>query len=498
MSARRRPHRTAPLVGVALAGALILAACSSPGAKSSGSINTAPRDTSSGTLSILDYPNIWEGFTKASASGASAISSWYTYYHDVWEHYLPNTVINESTVPNETSEVERTILGVSSGNPPDLIGVGTQLPVLVQKGALMNLDPYFKAYGLSPSDFLPALSRYARYNGSWYAMPAVNLPTMEDVMFVPSYVAAAGLNPSSPPRTFAAMFAMTKKVTKFSPSGALERIGFDLVLPSGEAADPGLTAGAAGAFQEEAGLFCDNPGITWSSKTGYNFTSPCFERFVKYLQTVIDFYGGYNNYLKFMAGDPGPWSCSPNDYFNKGKILYAISAFWAGIQSDRCYPTQYEFSYAPTGTGTMSSLSAVESTAWMLAIPKGAPDPGLAFKFWYDTLYLNAQLDGPTTNGYLSARQEKPWIQNLVSVESKVRTQKGFPGNPITSYENILGTEGALANFAFPQSPVTAQYDQAATTAVNAVLYHQKSITAAMQSAQSYIEGVERSAGVPS
>jgi multiple sugar transport system substrate-binding protein len=485
-------HRslTATLVVTAVA----LAGCGGSSAVSSGPVNTSPVDTASGTLSILDYPNVWEGFTKASASGSSAISSWYSYFGKIWQHDFPRVTIQESTVPNEATEVERTILGVSAGNPPDLIGVDAQLPTLVQKGALMNLDPYFKAYGITAADFTPALARYARYNGHWYAMPGVNMPTVGDLMYVPSYVRSAGLNPSSPPRTWDQLFAMTKKVTKFAPNGNLERIGFDLILPGGEAADPGLTAGS-GSFQYEAGLFCNDPNLAWTSKTGYNVTSPCFERFVAFVKKVIDFYGGYNNYLKFMSGDPGPWSCSPNDYVKTGKILFSVSAFWAGTQFDRCYPTQYALSYAPTGSGSAASESAIDGTAWMVAIPKGAQNPGLAFKFWYDTLYKNAVLDGPTTNGYLRPQQEQPWIQNLLANEAKVRQSKHFAGNPIATYARILKTEGNRASYAYAQSPVEAQFVEALTTAVNAVLLNQKTIPQAMQSAQTFIKGVEQTNG---
>jgi ABC-type glycerol-3-phosphate transport system substrate-binding protein len=200
-------------------------------AAGSGPIDTSPITTSKGTLNILDYPNVWQGFTKATSSGSSAISSWYTYYGKIWAHDFPRTTILESTVPNAAAEVERTILGVSAGNPPDLIGVDAQLPTLVQKGALTNLDSYFKAYGIKVSSFTPALAKYARYNGHWFAMPGVNMPTVGDLMYVPSYVKSAGLNPNSPPRTFDQLFAMTKKVTKFAPNGNLERIGFDLMLP---------------------------------------------------------------------------------------------------------------------------------------------------------------------------------------------------------------------------------------------------------------------------
>jgi multiple sugar transport system substrate-binding protein len=495
-----RRRWTRPKLASAVAAAALLATACASGSPSSGGasghINPSPFDSTSARLTLLTYPNIWAGFTKSSSSGASAISSWYTYFNQVWARYLPNVTLQESGVPNEAAETERTLLGVSAGNPPDLIAIDRQLPILVQKHALMNLDALYAAYGLTPDNFTTALAQYSRYDGHWYAMPGVNMPTSGDLMFVPQYVQAAGLDPNAPPRTFAQLLTMTKRVTEFNPDRSLKRIGFDLILPGGEGADPGFTAGS-GRFENEAGLYCNQPSLLWNVKTGYNFLNPCFAQFVTYVQQVIDFYGGYNNYIKFMSGDPGPWNCAKGDYTNSGKVLYAISAFWAGTQFDRCYPTQYRFSFAPTGSGTADSLRAVQDVAWVVGIPRGAKNADLAFKFWYDTIYLNAQLAGPTTNGYARPAQESTWMANLVSSESKVRQQNHFPGNPITSYGDLLATEGNTAADLYAQSPVSAQFDEALTTAVNAVLLHQKSVGVAMQEAQSFIVGVERANGLP-
>jgi ABC-type glycerol-3-phosphate transport system substrate-binding protein len=456
------------------------------GATASAASSARPRASQPVTLVVMTNPGTWLGLTKKTSSGSNSIAAWYTYYHAIWAKDFPNVTIQEIEVPDDATEVTKTLLGVESGNPPDLIAVHDQLPELVERGALTNLTPYYQAAGITPSDMLAPLSAFSRYNGQWYAMPGASSPTTNSVFYVPQFVEAAGINASDVPSTWSGLMAASKKVVKFGPKHTLERVGEPVVL--GTTDDESV-----GNFYVLGDLYCGYEAY-WNSQSGFHINAPCLLDFARYEQQLVNLYGGWTTYQKFISGDPGPWSCSPSDYSATGKILFEVTfAYWDGVQFDRCYPEQWALGPVPTQSGTDAEAASMLQTQWFVAIPKGAKNPQLAFQFWLKTVYDNGQLTGPTTNGYVRLSQAGAWWKDLVSTEAQTRASKHFSGNPIAKYVSLETKEASLGDGRWAKSTIDAFVDTEIGDAWDNVMYKHESVTAAFDAAQQLVVQQEHS-----
>ena len=432
------------------------------------------------TLVIMTNPTTWEGMTAKTSGGSNSINAWYTYYHSIWAKDFPNVTIQEIEVPDDTTEITKTLLGVESGNPPDLVAMHDQIPELVERGALMNLTPYYKAAGITPSDMLAPLSSFARYGGQWYAMPGASSPTDTSIFYVPKFVQAAGISPSKVPSTWSGLMTASQKVVEFGANHALERVGEPVVL--------GTTDDESVQFYYTLGdLYCGYEAY-WNAKTGFDINAPCLLNFARYQQQLVNLYGGWTTYQKFISGDPGPWSCGANDYSATGKILFEDTfAYWDGVQFDRCYNLQWALGPVPTQNGTSAEAAQMQQDQWFVAIPRGAQDPQLAFDFWLKTVYDNGQLTGPTTNGYVRQGTAGAWWKDLVNVEAQTRASHHYSGNPIAGFVPLETQEAAVGDGQFAKSTIDAFVDTQIGDAWDNVMYKHESITKAFDAAQSLV-----------
>jgi ABC-type glycerol-3-phosphate transport system substrate-binding protein len=131
----RRSARRLGARALAISVLSFLVAVGGPGITVSSASGLRP-DGQSTTLTIMTSPVVWLGMTKKSSGGSNSIAAWYTYYHSIWAKDFPNVTIKEIEVPDDTTMVTKTLLGVESGNPPDLVAMHEQLPGLVERGAL--------------------------------------------------------------------------------------------------------------------------------------------------------------------------------------------------------------------------------------------------------------------------------------------------------------------------------------------------------------------------
>lgn len=440
-------------------------------------------------LSVLVENGSFTGLT-AKAASQSPQSSFYPFYSKIWAKDFPKLTLNEIDVQNNDVVASKTILGVEASDPPDLVSVGYTLPELVSKGALMDLSPFFKEAGLTPKDFLAPMVRTTYINGQWYAMPSSSSPTEGDVLYIPKFDQAAGLNPKDMPKTWNALLAASKKVTRFGPGHVLERIGEPVAVPSG------LQWGTIpeSGFDTFATSYCGYDAF-YNQRTGFHINAPCILNFLNYELDLVKLYGGWASYSRFMSGDPGPWSCSNSDYLATGKVLLDIEdAYWTGLQLSNCYNLQWSLSQYPTQHGRLSEVSAMNVTQWSLAIPKGVPSnlATAAFDLWLDTFYFHGALSGPSTNGYVSLSQASGWWSNIVKEQAATRKKHGFAGNPIASLVPMEKAEAAVADYGFPDSTILSSVYTAVANAWESVVYKHESIKQAFDSAQAVVAHEEQ------
>jgi ABC-type glycerol-3-phosphate transport system substrate-binding protein len=449
-----------------------------------GSTAAMPAHDATVTLTIMTNANMMAGLTPQTAGegGSGSISSWYHYYGALWHKQFPNVQIKEIFVPGANGsnvmslEATKTILAVNAGNPPDLIGTDNYLGLLVGRHALMNLDDLYQRAGIAPSYFLPAMASFARVNGHWYGLPGASNPSASDILYIPQLVKAAGLDPNNIPRTWSGLWAATQKVTTRDSKGNLERIGIPVGGPS----------------TDQINLFCGYYASYDPATAKFHADLPCIKDYFSYELRLLNFYGGVAKYTKFTSGDPTVWSCSSKAYIPTGKILFAIDAYWSGGQMDTCYNRQWALSPAPTPHGTPAEARAVRTAAWLLAIPRGAKNPQLAFDFVRFTNWENGYLMGPTTNGYVKAGQGAQWASTFDQVEAKIRASHHYPGNPMMNALQVVIKESAVGQVSVPNDVANSYYNDQLTRAWQQMEYGRATVDQALNQVQQLVDTQQR------
>ena len=463
-------RRTVILLATGLPILLVLMANCAPGQQ-------AAKQTSN-TLTVMTNSSILAGLTPASLKEKSTISSWYRIYNKQWKKEFPDLKIKEVKVADDEAEVTKTLLAVNAGNPPDLIGVHGQLPQLVKRGAVENLDKYYEAAGIKPEYFLKPFAEYLRYDGHWYGLPGSSNPTTGTILYVPNLVQAAGVDPEHMPKTWDQLWDATQKVTKFDAKGNIERIGLPV--------DASLTW---------VNLYCGRQ-VTYDQATNtFHANDPCVKDYFRFNKRLVDFYGGIQKYQKFISGDQTVWSCSPKAYIPTGKVLFSLDAYWSGAQMDTCYDVAWKLSDPPTPTGKASEWAALQPTAWVMAIPRGARNPQLAFDFVKFTVWENGNLLGPTTNGYVRPEQAESWGKHLIDYQAQIRKQKGYEGNPMAEAMALVTRGAELGRAIYPKDASATYFSEQLVRAWEQVAFGRASVDSALDHTQQLVEANQKQNG---
>lgn len=434
-------------------------------------------------LTIMTNSGSWAGFGESSLKSANSVNSFYKRFHDIWVKKYPTLSITEETVRDMPEATSKTLLAVTSKNPADLIPIGSDLGALVQRGALTNLDAYFKKAGITADDFLPGLAASAQVNGHWYAIPGASDPSTGDLLYMPAAAKAAGLDPVNPPKTWDELYTATVKATKFDSAGNIVRAGYQLNY-------------APTQLSDVVNLYCGS-WTTYNQTTGkFNANAPCIKNYFTFQKKVLDFYGGIGKWSKFFQGDPYVYDCSDADYLEQGKTIFTIDAWWVGSQLDSCknYKNEWRLAPAPAApSGSPYGSNAVRTMAWMVGIPQGAANPDVAFNFAKLILWDNGRLLGPTTNGAVLKSELQPWADNLVKISNAERTKNGAVGQPMKSAMDLVVTEATKSGVGTPVSPYTNYYNSLLDSAWQQIQFGKASVSGSLDSAQKLIEQREAS-----
>lgn len=457
----RKSHRRLGVMAIAVLLALMTATTTS--AKPAQPAADPPQ------LTVLTNAISIFGLTPASLKSANTVGSWYRIYHTLWEKQFPGLQIKEIQTSGDEANITKTLLGVNAGNPPDLMAVHGQLPVLVARHAVENLDKYYAAAGLTPDDFLKPMADAVRFNGHWYGLPGATNPTTGSLLYVPKFVKAAGIDKT--PTTWQGLYEASKKVVKFADNGDLERIGYQVDMTN-----------------DSVNMYCGKPTTYDAATNSFHPSAACVKANFTYRKKLIDLYGGMKKYTKFISGDPSPWTCSPKAYLPTGKILWAFDAYWSGGQMDTCYDLTWKLGPIPTSDGTLKDWAGLSPAAWFLAIPRGAKHPQLAFDFIKFTIFDHGDRLGPTTNGYVRPGQANAWAQGLVNHTAEVRKAKGYAGNPMAAAMYWVKLGAKLGRVTFPPTPVSAYFAQQMALAWQEVAFGRKTVDAALDNVQKLVD----------
>lgn len=420
-------------------------------------------------LTVLTNPISIYGLTPKSLKSKNTIASWYRHYGALWRKRFPTMKINEIQTTGDQENVTKTILGVNRGDPPDLVGVHGQLPLLVARRAVENLDKYYEAAGIEPGDLLKPVADSLRFNGHWYGLPGGTNPTYGTLLSIPKFVRAAGIK--NDPVTWSALYAASKKAVKFDDKGNLVRVGLQVDLDN-----------------STLNLYCGKPTTYDVATNTFSANAPCIKAGFAYRKKLLDLYGGVEKYTKFVSGDPSVWTCSKKAYLPSGKILFMTDAYWSGGQMDTCYDVVWKIGPIPTHAGSLSDWRGLSPGAWVLAIPRGAKNAQLAFDFVKFTIFDHGDRLGPTTNGYSRQALAAGWAKGLVAYSATVRKKNSYPGNPMAAAMKPVMLGAKLGRVPLPTSPVATYYDEQMSLAWQKVAYGKATIDDALNEAQELID----------
>jgi ABC-type glycerol-3-phosphate transport system substrate-binding protein len=125
------------------------------------------------------------------------------------------------------------LLAASSGNPPDVAGIWEyNIPDLAEKGALLPLDDALAEAGLGADHYIPKYWELCRHRGFTWGLPST--PGCVALFYNKRLFRDAGLDPDRPPRTFAEVESMSRRLTRVElmRDGHRVRIGFDDMTPA--------------------------------------------------------------------------------------------------------------------------------------------------------------------------------------------------------------------------------------------------------------------------
>jgi multiple sugar transport system substrate-binding protein len=321
---------------------------------------------------VVDYWEKWSGFEEAAMQ--TVIDDFNRSQDRIEVRFLSISPIDE-----------KLMLAASAGNPPDLAGVWEyNIPDLAEKGALLPLDEALAQAGLGADHYVPKYWELCRHGGFTWALPST--PGAVALYYNKRLFREVGLDPERPPRTFAEVETMSRRLTRVE----LQRNGRRVRLSFNELTEAERQSGRYAIVQ--IGHQPSDVGGMQVSLWGYWFGAKYWDgdrrilandegnlAAYRWLRDAVTEYGV--DQLKDFGAGFG-LSVSSSGPFLAGKSAMVMQGPW--------YPNFIE-KYAPDlewGVVPFPALPGVADGAPMtliisdmLVIPRGAKHPREAFEF---------------------------------------------------------------------------------------------------------------------
>ncbi len=189
---------------------------------------------------------------------------------------------------------EKYLTAIAGGAPPDVIMLRAgDMPSFAVRKALVPLDKYIKKDAVKTEEvfFGGELSPH-KYKGTTYSLPVVTGGGNFLLFWNKAVFREAGLNPEQPPKTWAELTEMAKKLTVFEGK-KLKRLAFN-PLAGGSVPERATPFQLWSATNNTSYLSGDGKKVLFNSKEGLR----TFEFLQDYINNVC---GGYDN-ISAIAG----------------------------------------------------------------------------------------------------------------------------------------------------------------------------------------------------
>ncbi|SFW92492.1 extracellular solute-binding protein [Amycolatopsis australiensis] len=342
-----RTRRGSLLVVAAAASVLLTSACSGAAAPSGGDAAAAPGKDDKLTLTVYskftdrEYGVVTAGLNKLKAK-------------------FPNIEIKHEGNQDD----DKLTQSIRGGNPPDVaISFYTDnLGAWCSTGSFQDLKPYIERDKIDLNQIPDAVRNYTEYQGKRCAMPM--LADVYGMYYNTDMFAAKGI--TSPPKTMSELFEDTKKLTEFNPDGSIKVAGFLPSMPF---------------YANQAQYWAQYFGAPFLGPDGKSdlATNPGWKAMFEFQKQLIDFYGGHEKVEKFKAGLGDEYSADHG--FHKGKLAMIIDGeFRTAFLKDQAPDVKYQTAPFPVLDSMADHYGGGFTTGTIIAIPKGAKNPGAAWE----------------------------------------------------------------------------------------------------------------------
>lgn len=202
---------------------------------------------------IVDYWEKWSGFEADSMQ--SVIDDFNRSQERIEVRFL------------SVSQVDiKLLLATSSGHPPDVAGLWSEnIPDFSEKNALTPLDGGLAKAGIGADRYTPLFWELCRHRGFTWGLPTT--PGCVALFYNKKLFRAAGLDPERPPRTFAELEAMSRRLTiaEVERGGRIVRVPFDQLTPA-ERDGRRYTLVQVGHLPQDAGMFLSGWGCWFGAR----------------------------------------------------------------------------------------------------------------------------------------------------------------------------------------------------------------------------------------
>ena len=333
------------------------------------------------------------GWTAAAGDGADRVvinywEKWTGFEADAMKAVIDDFNRSQSRIEVRLLAISpidvKLLLAASSGNPPDVAGLWEySIPDFAEKGALVPLDEALAAAHLGADHFLPAYWELGRYRGFTWALPTT--PGCIALYYNKKLFREAGLDPDRPPRTFAELESMSRRLTRveIERGGKVVRLGFDQ-LTAAEVQGRHYAIVQLGHQPADAGMFISAWGLWFGAKyfdgdrrimanDAGNLAA------YRWMRDITLTYG-LDNLRDFSAAyGQSQTSQSP---FLAGTAAMVVNGPWLKNFIEKFAPDiEWGVAACPAAPGVADDAPRTLVVSDMVVIPRGAKHPHEAFEF---------------------------------------------------------------------------------------------------------------------
>ena len=290
------------------------------------------------------------------------------------------------------SEVDtKLLLAASSGDPPDVAGLWSDnIPDFSEKGALTPLDRGLEAAGLGPDHFIPVYWELCRHRGFTWGLPTT--PGCVALFYNKKLFRAAGLDPERPPRTFAELENMSRRLTvvEIERAGRLVRVSFADLTP-GEREGRHFSLVQVGHLPQDAGMFISAWGF-WFGARYYDGERRILAddagniAALQWLRESSLSYGVDN--LRDFRGGFGIQQSGQTPFLGGLEAMIVQGPWWPNFIEKYAPGLEWGVAPCPAADGVSDGAPTTVAQADVVVIPRGARHPREALEF---ILYLQRQ-----------------------------------------------------------------------------------------------------------